>query len=204
LALKTTPPGARADERNLSEPSGSPGRALSRSRWFLMDCRDFFLQIVRFLPTTTLRVAFYRMFGMKISRFVRIEGACIVLGGPQRVTIGEGSVINWGVTLDGRFPLTIGKNVSISIYSVILTLQHDLNAPDFHLAGAPVTIGDRVFIGTRALILPGVTIGEGAVVAAGAVVTKDVEPFTVVGGVPAKPIATRSRDLTYELKDGRP
>lgn len=49
-----------------------------------------------------------------------------------------------------------------------------------------------------------VTIGEGAVVAAGAVVTKDVEPFMVVAGVPAKPIGTRSKNLTYRLKDGRP
>jgi acetyltransferase-like isoleucine patch superfamily enzyme len=113
-------------------------------------------------------------------------------------------VINRGVTLDGRFPLTIGENVGISMYTVILTLQHDLAAPDFDLVGAPVSIGDRVFVGTRALILPGVNIGEGAAVAAGTVVTKDVEPFTIVGGVPAKPIGARPRSLTYELADARP
>jgi maltose O-acetyltransferase len=54
-------------------------------------------------------------------------------------------------------------------------------------------------VGTRALILPGVTIGEGAVVAAGAVVTRDVEPYTIVGGVPARFLRQRSRDLEYEL-----
>jgi len=55
---------------------------------------------------------------------------------------------------------------------------------------------------SRAVILPGVTIGRGAVVAAGAVVTRDVMPFTVVGGVPAKPIAIRNHQLTYDLGDG--
>ena len=54
-----------------------------------------------------------------------------------------------------------------------------------------ITIGDGVWLGARAIILPGVTIGEGAVVAAGAVVTKDVEPWAVVGGNPAKFIKKR-------------
>lgn len=119
-------------------------------------------------------------------------------GGPRRITIGQRSVINRGVVLDGRFPLTIGDNVSISIGSVILTLEHDLHAADFRAVGAPVTIGDRVFIGTRAVVLPGVSVGEGAAVAAGSVVTKDVDPYTIVGGVPAKAIGSRPRNLTYQ------
>ena len=63
----------------------------------------------------------------------------------------------------------------------------------------PIVIGDRVWIGMNATVLGGVTIGEGAVVAAGSVVTKDVPPFTVVGGVPARPIKDRERELTYRL-----
>lgn len=62
-----------------------------------------------------------------------------------------------------------------------------------------VQIGDYAWISRRAVILPGVTIGEGAVVAAGAVVTKNVAPYTVVGGVPAKFVAERPRGLTYTL-----
>ena len=135
---------------------------------------------------------------MNIAKGATIAGGCLILGGPRRITIGRRSVINRGVVLDGRFPLTIGDNVSISIGSVILTLEHDLQASDFPAVGAPVSIADRVFIGTRAVVLPGVSIGEGAAVAAGAVVTNDVEPYTIVGGVPAKEIGSRPRNLTYQ------
>jgi maltose O-acetyltransferase len=70
---------------------------------------------------------------------------------------------------------------------------------DFGEIGGPVTIGDRVFIGARAIVLSGVTIGEGAAVAAGAIVTKDVDPYTIVAGVPARPIGSRPKTLTYQF-----
>ena len=78
-------------------------------------------------------------------------------------------------------------------------MGHDPQSPSFSDQGGEVHIGNRVWIGYRSLIMPGVTIGEGAVVAAGAVVTKDVKPYTVVAGVPAKPISSRTDELTYEL-----
>ena len=72
--------------------------------------------------------------------------------------------------------------------------------PGFRAIAQPVIIEDYVFIGPRAIILPGVTLGKGAVVAAGAVVTKDVEPFSIVGGVPAKVIGEREpKELHYRL-----
>jgi maltose O-acetyltransferase len=61
-------------------------------------------------------------------------------------------------------------------------------------------VGDRAWIGYRAIVLPGVSIGEGAVVGAGAVVSRDVPPFTIVAGNPARPIGERSRVLTYQLE----
>ena len=89
--------------------------------------------------------------------------------------------------LDGRSAeLIIGDNVDIAQETNIWTLEHDVNDDDHRIVPGQVIIEDHVWIASRVTILPGVTIGENAVVGAGAVVTKDVEPNTVVGGIPAK------------------
>ena len=86
-----------------------------------------------------------------------------------------------GITIDEG--ALIGHNV------VLATLNHDLNpANRASMTYAPIYIGKNVWIGANATVLAGITIGDGAIVAAGAVVTKDVEPNTIVGGVPAKVI----------------
>ncbi len=82
----------------------------------------------------------------------------------------------------------IGDDVLIGHNTVLATIDHDLDAASRRNHYAPIHIGDRVWIGASVVITKGVTIGEGAVIAAGAVVTKDVPPYTVVGGVPAKVI----------------
>ena len=91
--------------------------------------------------------------------------------------------------------ITIGNGVLIGHNVVLSTLNHDpAPARRAWLHPAPIVIGDRVWIGSNATVLPGVTIGDGAIVAAGAVVTKDVAPNTVVAGVPARLL----RPLTEE------
>lgn len=114
-------------------------------------------------------------------------------------TMGDNCVINGKCRLDSRGHITIGKNVSISQEVSILTADHNVSSPQFEGSTRPVIIEDYVFIGTRAMILPGCTLGKGAIIAAGALVTKDVAPFTVVAGVPAKVIKTRSEKLDYEV-----
>ncbi len=99
-----------------------------------------------------------------------------------------------------RKPLRIGNNVSIAGEVRIYTMQHDIDDPNFKEVEGDVTIDDYVVIGTRVTILPGVHIRKGAVVASGAVVTGDVEPYSIVGGIPAKHIRYRSKDLRYTLK----
>ena len=112
--------------------------------------------------------------------------------------IGNNSVINQKCRLDNRSGIWIGDNVSISAETCILTADHDIQTSDFAGRSRPVIIEDYVFIGTRAIILPGVTLGKGAVIAAGAIVTKSVEPFTIMAGVPARPIGVRNNELNYE------
>jgi acetyltransferase-like isoleucine patch superfamily enzyme len=117
---------------------------------------------------------------------------------PWGVSIGRHSIVGDHAFLDGRKGLSIGNNVDIAQEVRIYTLEHDPESTSFAPKGGPVVIGDWAYIGSRATVLPGVTIGEGAVVAAGAVVTKNVDPWTIVGGVPAKLIRTRTR-VNYTL-----
>lgn len=151
------------------------------------------------LPLRSVRWLYLRFYLQALGQATGVQMNCRFLNG-RKVSIGDHSVINFGCLIDGRkYTIQTGANVSIGPEATILTLGHDPQSPDFADQGGNVIIGDRVWIGYRALIMPGVTIGDGAVVAAGAVVTKDVEPFTIVGGVPAKKIGDRSRELSYEL-----
>ncbi len=111
--------------------------------------------------------------------------------------MGNTSVINAKCRLDNRGTITIGNNVSISQEVNIITAYHDVDLVDFTGTYLPVIINDLVFIGTRAMILPGVTIGRGAIIAAGAIVTKNVVPFAVMAGAPAKLIKMRREDVAY-------
>ncbi|GAL83346.1 hypothetical protein MYP_572 [Sporocytophaga myxococcoides] len=102
--------------------------------------------------------------------------------------VGSNSRIN-GVHITVKSEVTIGKNVRIAPY--VLILDSDFHSATDHFSDgktSSVTIGDNVWIATKSMILKGVTVGEGAVIAAGSVVTKDVPPYTVVAGVPAKVI----------------
>jgi maltose O-acetyltransferase len=116
------------------------------------------------------------------------------------VSIGEGTVINHGCLLYTTGGLHIGRQVSISSGVWLVTGSHDLNARGFRAFFQPITIGDYAWLGSRATILAGVTVGEGAVVMAGAVVTRDVPPYAIVGGVPARQVGERTlTDPSYDL-----
>lgn len=116
------------------------------------------------------------------------------------IRIGHRCVINFGTLMDGRrYPIKIGADVSIGPEASILTLGHEPRSPVFADRGGPVVIGDRAWIGFRAIVLPGVSIGEGAVVGAGSVVTRDVDPYQIVAGNPARVIGERPRQLRYTL-----
>lgn len=119
---------------------------------------------------------------------------------PSGVKIGDDTIIGDHCFLDGRSRLSIGSHVDIASQVLIYNSEHNIEAEDFKAVIAPVEIGDYAFIGPRVVILPGVKIGEGAVVGAGAVVTKDVNPYKIVGGVPAKEIGERNlKNPSYKL-----
>ena len=105
----------------------------------------------------------------------------------KNTVVGEGVFINMGCKFQDQGGITIDEGALIGHNVVLATLNHPLDPAKRHgLLYAPIHICKNVWIGANATILSGVTVGESAVVAAGAVVNRDVEPFTVVGGVPAK------------------
>ena len=136
------------------------------------------------------RVAVLRLFGAKIARGVRIQGSARIWQ-PWKLTIGENSWIDGGTKLYSVDEIVIGANAVVSEGAFVCTASHDIRSEIFELVTKPIRIGDMAWVCARAILLPGVTVGEGAVVAAGAVVAKDVAPWTVVGGNPAKEIGTR-------------
>lgn len=118
---------------------------------------------------------------------------------PQNVTFGSNVFVNRGVMMTAPAPVTIGSQALIGPYVVINSGNHRYSDPfrDIRVQGhdtAAITIGDDVWLGAHVVVLAGVVIGSGAIVAAGAVVTKEVKPFTIVAGVPARPIGRRDRE----------
>jgi acetyltransferase-like isoleucine patch superfamily enzyme len=107
----------------------------------------------------------------------------------EHVSIGPGSAVNAACWFEGRGPIIIGRDCFIGPEVMIVTSIHALSG-DGQAAREPsygeVRVGDRSWLGARALIMPGVTIGEGTIIGAGAVVTKDCEPGAVYAGVPAR------------------
>lgn len=154
------------------------------------------------LPSHHIRKFIYRHIFL-----VDIPGSATIYHGADirsgsNLKIGAGSIIGDNAVLDARNGIEIGSNVNFSSGVQIWTEQHSHRDPYFRClsdSSYKVTVGDRAWIGPRVIILHSVDIGEGAVVAAGSVVTKDVPPYAIVAGIPARKIGDRNKDLKYEL-----
>lgn len=174
-------------------------KIIRRINTIIVELEVFILHLAGLIPSHFIRRFFYRLGGIKIGK-----GSTLHMGtrfyNPCNIVIGEDSIIGEDAVLDGRDKLIIGNHVDIATGVMIYNAEHDINDPAFRAVNAPVFIEDHVFVGPRAIILPGVTINKGAVVGAGAVVTKDVGEYVIVGGVPAKQIGVRElKNLNYKL-----
>lgn len=180
------------------------GKVTNRIKWMWLDLVLFKLNFVsHFIPFHSVRKFIFRLFGVKIGKnsFIHMRTRFFY---PAGITIGDGTIIGDACFLDGRNSLKIGNNVDIATGVMIYNSEHDVHSEDFRPIEEPVEIEDYVFIGPRAIILPGVKIGRGAVVAAGAVVTLSVKEFGIVGGVPAKVIGERkNKNPNYKLGRAR-
>jgi acetyltransferase-like isoleucine patch superfamily enzyme len=165
-----------------------------------------------------LRAALLRAQGMRIGAKTRI-GPCVRASRARSVRLGSRCEIEHGVFLKcvGLAPsleigdfVFIGAGTEIDVVRSVHVGSHTLIAPGVFITdhehnksrgqrldeqgtdSAPVTIGADVWLGTRSIILPGITVGDGAIVGAGAVVTRDVPPYAIVAGVPARQIGQRT------------
>lgn len=152
--------------------------------------------------------------GKSHSRYLRMQ-VCRLLGAdigkkslvyrntefiyPYGLSIGKDTSVGGRVLLDARGGIYIGNHVNISSYTKFITGSHIPNSSKFKASFFPIIIDDYVWIASGAVILQNVRINEGAVVAAGAVVTKDIPPYEIWGGVPAKKIGERAKNVDYGI-----
>jgi acetyltransferase-like isoleucine patch superfamily enzyme len=170
-----------------------------RALWYLVFHTVYGL--VKYLPMLGGDVARYLILKLFLRR---IEGWVwfrdnVTIWFPEGVSVGSGSMIGENSFLDGYSGLTIGRDVLVAHNVSIIAEDHGFATRRTPIrrqpkTTGPIVIGDDVWIGCGARVLKGVTIGPGAIVGAGAVVTKDVPPYSIVGGVPAQVIGMRPDD----------
>ncbi len=136
------------------------------------------------------RIFLLRLFGAKIDWSCSIERT-VTIDGPWFLTMGRLSSLGDNAWLRCRAPVRIGEKCCVGKDVCIMTGSHKLSSPFFELITNPVVIGNNVWIATRAFIHKGTEIGDGCVVGACAVVSGRIEPWSVVGGNPAKFIKKR-------------
>lgn len=168
-------------------------------------CLFIYYLFLRYLPTTDNA---YRIFSIfrKLRSFVGkfvFDSCGTSINIEKKANFGTGTGISignnsgLGINCKVRGPLEIGNDVMMGPEVMIFTSNHEISRTDIPMnvqgftTPRKVIIGNDVWIGARCIILPGVNIGDGAILAAGAVVAKDVPPFAIVGGVPAKVLKYR-------------
>ena len=134
-----------------------------------------------------------RCFGARIGHGSRIAPTCFVWA-PWNLTMGTYACLGDGVDCYTQSPISMGDYSTVSQRAFLCTASHDIRTLARPLISQPIRIEDHAWVCAEAFVGPGVTVGEGAVVAARAVAIRDVAPWAIVGGNPARPIGERKLD----------
>jgi acetyltransferase-like isoleucine patch superfamily enzyme len=161
---------------------------------------NFYNNIITHVPFNFLRILILKyLFRMKIGTGVCLAPKVKIIN-PWRITVGNNSVINSSVFLDGRGGLYIGDNVDIAWFSKIITLKHDYNDKNYKASGASVIISDYCCLAVSATVLPGVKLAKGVVIGSSSVVTKSItNEFVICVGIPCVEIKKRNKEVNYKL-----
>lgn len=152
---------------------------------------------------SSLRVLFWSLLLKKIGSNVTIRGRVVIMS-PQNVEIGHDVLLNSDCKIGGQNGIKIGNFVQLAYNVNLVSEDHAYDNPLLPIKNqgykktGPIIVEDDVWIGANAVIMPNITIGRGSIIGANAVVTKDIEPYAIVGGVPAKLIKYRFDKKTIE------
>jgi putative colanic acid biosynthesis acetyltransferase WcaF len=138
------------------------------------------------------RVLILRLFGGDVDWNAHPYPKCKIWL-PSNLKMGAYSALADGVDCYNVAQITLEAWSTVSQYSYLCSASHDVNHPHFPLFSKPIHVGTRAWVAARCYVGPGVTVAEGAVIGANACVYKDVAPWTIVGGNPARLIGKRSR-----------
>jgi putative colanic acid biosynthesis acetyltransferase WcaF len=141
-------------------------------------------------PLHAWRAMILRAFGARIGAGARVYGSVDVFY-PPNLTVGQNAVIGWKVNVYCQGPITLGDGAIVSQFAHLVTGTHDIDDRGFQLITRPITIGANAWVAANAFVGPGVTIGEGAVLGACGVAFRDLPPWTVHAGNPARFIRNR-------------
>ncbi|MDP5230566.1 MAG: acyltransferase [Cellulophaga sp.] len=156
-------------------------------KWFLRNCKTGSLCTTRGIPRIDANGEI--LLGNRVKVWSHIHKTQLSAGGKGKLIIGDNTFINVGSIISAHFQIKIGKNVQIAPGVIIMDSDfHGVEDRDTQVVPTPITIGDNVWLATRVVVLKGVTIGEGSTVATGSVVTKNIPPFSLAAGIPAKVI----------------
>lgn len=158
----------------------------------------FINRFLIFFPSWRIRRFFLRLSGMKIGRDSRIAVGTTVIQ-PESIVIGDRTFINEYCHLDGRGGLSIGNDVSVSIYTKIITASHKANSPTFEYYQKQTVIEDHVWIGCGAIILDDTILKKGCVIGAGCVFKGTADSKAIYVGNPARQIKNRELREDYNL-----
>lgn len=141
-------------------------------------------------PARLWRVALLRLFGAEVDWTARVYASAVIWY-PPNLVMGRHAIMGPGVQCYCVDKITIGKGAVISHRSLLCAGGHDINDAHFQVVTAPIVIGERAWIAAEAFVGPGVTVGTGAVLGARGVAVRDMEPWTVHAGNPARVIGRR-------------
>ena len=180
-------------KRDTLAPSGGPSFPL-RHRLFRALWNVAWLLLAAWTPPPLhpWRRSLLRLFGARIGRGARIYGSARIWY-PPNLEMGDHAVLGWKVNCYSQDHISIGSNANIAQFSHLVTGTHDIDDPGFPLRTLPIRICSDAWIASDAFVGPGVTVGEGAVLGARGVAMKDLAPWTVYVGNPARPIRQRRR-----------